>query len=296
MAPYVSCNLVKRSSDYPSGDDNHVSGIIIAGIAVAAAIGVGTAIWLTIRWYRKHSAEKREKRRGSAFVNFTGSGDEKDSLPRCVAGATLPVKGTFSRDQLTESVVMPERAVLRPGASRDEIIEHYAAEGKLPRPFAPYAPKRSMDTEDAVAEAMKRDSGRPSSTASWLSPGLLAGSRNSRMSVMSTSSSLASSNATQKKVRQIFDPVLPDELVVALGESLTVVQNYDDGWCIVGRDSMLKPGEVELGAVPAWCFLKPVKGLRAERPMRVSSLGVTINLDAAPSFEPRDNVMSWSNF
>ncbi|KAJ2964181.1 hypothetical protein NUW54_g14248 [Trametes sanguinea] len=84
MAPHVSCNLVKRSSDYPSGDDNHVSGIIIAGIAVAAAIGVGTAIWLTVRWYRKHSAEKREKRRGSAFVNFTGSGDEKDSLPRCV--------------------------------------------------------------------------------------------------------------------------------------------------------------------------------------------------------------------
>ncbi|KAL7279091.1 hypothetical protein ACG7TL_006929 [Trametes sanguinea] len=314
MAPHVSCTLLKRS-DYPSGDDNHISGIIIAGIAVAAAIGVGTAIWLTMRWYRKHSAEKRERRRGSAFVNFTGPGDEKDSLPRCVharafrcafspltnhtvlsAGSTLPVKGTFSRDQLSAGVVMPERAVLRPGASRDEIIEHYAAEGKLPRPFAPYAPKLSIDTEDAVAEAMKRDSGRPSSTASWLSPGLLAGSRNSRMSVMSTSSSLASANATQKKVRQIFDPVLPDELVVALGESLTVVQNYDDGWCIVGRDSMLKPGEVELGAVPAWCFLKPVKGLRAERPMRVSSLGVTINLDAAPSFEPRDNVMSWSNF
>ncbi|OSD06411.1 hypothetical protein PYCCODRAFT_930492 [Trametes coccinea BRFM310] len=293
MAPHVSCNLLKRS-DYPSGDDNHISGIIIAGIAVAAAIGVGTAVWLTMRWYRKHSAEKREKRRGSAFVNFTDPGDEKDSLPS--AGSTLPVKGTFSRDQLSAGVVMPERAVLRPGASRDEIIEHYAAEGKLPRPFAPYAPKLSIDTEDAVAEAMKRDSGRPSSTASWLSPGLLAGSRNSRMSVMSTSSSLASANATQKKVRQIFDPVLPDELVVALGESLTVVQNHDDGWCIVGRDSMLKPGEVELGAVPAWCFLKPVKGLRAERPMRVSSLGVTINLDAAPSFEPRDNVMSWSNF
>ncbi|CDO74905.1 hypothetical protein BN946_scf184988.g12 [Trametes cinnabarina] len=292
MAPYVSCNLVKRS-DYPTGDDNNISGIVIAGIAVAAAIGLGAALWLTIRWYRKHSTEKRARRRGSAFVNFTGD-DEKDSLPS--AGSTLPVKGTFSRDQLTASVVMPERAVLRPDASRDEIIEHYAAEGKLPRPFAPFAPKRSMDTEDAVAEAMKRDSGRPSSTSSWLSPGLLAGSRNSRLSVMSTSSSLGSNNTTQKKVRQIFDPVLPDELVVVLGESLTIVQNHDDGWCIVGRDSMLKPGDVELGAVPAWCFLKPVKGLRAERPMRVSSLGVTINLDAAPSFEPRDNVMSWSNF
>ena len=77
---------------------------------------------------------------------------------------------------------------------------------------------------------------------------------------------------------------------------MTVVQNFDDGWCIVGRDSMLKPGDVELGAVPAWCFLKPVPGLRAERPMRVSSLGVTVNLDGPPTLDPRDNVMSWSNF
>ena len=94
----------------------------------------------------------------------------------------------------------------------------------------------------------------------------------------------------------MFDPVLPDELVVSLGESLTLVQQHDDGWCIVGRDSVFNPGEVELGAVPAWAFLKPVKGLRAERPMRVSSLGVTVNLDAPPSLGPRDNVMSWSNF
>ena len=94
----------------------------------------------------------------------------------------------------------------------------------------------------------------------------------------------------------MFDPVLPDELVVSLGESLTLVQQHDDGWSIVGRDSVFNPGEVELGAVPAWVFLKPVKGLRAERPMRVSSLGVTVNLDAPPAFGPRDNVMSWSNF
>ena len=37
----------------------------------------------------------------------------------------------FSRHQITSQVIMPERAVLRPGASRDEIIEHYAASGKL---------------------------------------------------------------------------------------------------------------------------------------------------------------------
>lgn len=73
-----------------------------------------------------------------------------------------------------------------------------------------------------------------------------------------------------------------------------MVNSFDDGWCIVGRDSMFKPGEVELGAIPAWCFMKPVQGLRAERPMRTASLGVTITLDAEPG--TRDEVMSWSNF
>lgn len=206
----------------------------------------------------------------------------------------------FSRTQLDSGVVMPERAVLRPGASRDEILEHYTAEGKLPRPFAPFAPAApppalALDTTAGLP------SGRPASTSSWFSPVFpLASGRSSRrfsaMSAMSGTSSVGSNGAAQKKVRQVFDPVLPDELVVSLGETLTLVQQHDDGWCIVGRDSVFKPGEVELGAIPAWCFLKPVKGLRAERPMRVSSLGVTINLDAAPGIDHRDNVMSWSNF
>ena len=76
--------------------------------------------------------------------------------------------------------------------------------------------------------------------------------------------------------------------------SVVVVNSFDYGWCIVGRDSVFKTGEVELGAVPAWCFMKPVQGLRAERPMRTTSLGVTITLDAPTG--PRDNIMSWSNF
>ena len=44
----------------------------------------------------------------------------------------------FSRDKMSDNIIMPEKVILRPDASRDEIIEHYAAEGKLPRPFAPF--------------------------------------------------------------------------------------------------------------------------------------------------------------
>jgi len=90
--------------------------------------------------------------------------------------------------------------------------------------------------------------------------------------------------------------VLPDELVLSLGERVMVIKTFDDGWCIVGRDSLIKPGDVEMGAVPSWCFVKPVKGLKASRPMRTTSLGVTVEIESGPGFSSREEVISWSNF
>jgi hypothetical protein len=90
--------------------------------------------------------------------------------------------------------------------------------------------------------------------------------------------------------------VLPDELVLSLGERVTVLKVFDDGWCVVGRDSLVKSGDVEMGAVPAWCFVKPTKGLKASRPMRTTSLGVTVQIESGPGFSSREEVISWSNF
>jgi len=148
---------------------------------------------------------------------------------------------------------------------------------------------------------------------SWVSWTSMAtpNQRFSVVSVMSGTSSfdVTTTSGTARKVRQLFEPVLPDELVIRLGEQLTVVQSFEDGWCVVGRESSLvhtvkslfKPNHVpepesnvELGVVPAWCFLKPVKGLRAERPVRSTSLGVTVNLEAPAG--SRNDMMSWSNF
>lgn len=75
-----------------------------------------------------------------------------------------------------------------------------------------------------------------------------------------------------------------------------MLTSHDDGWCVVGRDSVFKPGEIEVGVIPAWCFIKPIKDIRAERPMRTSSLGVTVKYDETNNPGARDNVMSWSNF
>ena len=202
----------------------------------------------------------------------------------------------FSRAQLTKSVIMPEKAVLKKNASKEEIVEYYTAEGKLPRPFAPFAKDGAPLTPNGPPSPKDSRSSRrstllrPLSTASFLSVSS-AYSTKSRTSVLS-----GLDEGNKRKVRQLFAPTLPDELVLSLGERVTIVNTFDDGWCVVGRDSVFSPGEVELGAVPAWVFVKPIKGLRAERPIRTSSLGVTVTMDAPARGGQRQDVISWSNF
>ncbi|OCH94432.1 hypothetical protein OBBRIDRAFT_722957 [Obba rivulosa] len=285
MAPRLG--LYARSGS--EGDQNTLTPTIIVGIVLAAAVGFGAALWLAVRFLKKRSVQRREGNRQSAFLNVRGvvRDVEKQGLPSIVVAPA--VQGTtFSRTQLDASVIMPAKVVLRPDATREEIIDHHSGQGNLPRPFAPFsfamsAPRQHLEPNGKVS--------RPASIASFASS-----FRSSFLSSrpVSTISSTSSLEQNKRSVRQTFNPVLPDELVISIGERVAVVQSYDDGWCIVGRDSIFKPGEVELGAVPAWCFVKPVKGLKAERPMRSSSLGVTVNLDAPSA--AREEVISWSNF
>lgn len=118
----------------------------------------------------------------------------------------------------------------------------------------------------------------------------------------------APTNENQRTIMiTAFSPLLPDELVLKQGmrEQVTVLQTYDDGWCIVARTNM---GVLEIGAVPEWVF-----GLRkdeeAVRPMRSTSLGVTVNVPvldeggdndgshwALAMTSSRASIISWSNF
>ena len=205
----------------------------------------------------------------------------------------------FSREQLTASIVMPRQNIVRPDVTKDEILRYHITTGTMTRPFSNAASSTLAPSSPGAAGA------RPISTVSFLSAADASPRRSSffnfgnnrpvsSASTYSTASTILGIEG--RKVRQLFAPVLPDELVLSLGEKVNVVQSFDDGWCIVGRDSLVKPGEVEMGAVPAWCFIKPVKGLKASRPMRTTSLGVTVQLDAGPGFSSRDEVISWSNF
>lgn len=65
----MSYSLFTRA--VPNADDESTTGlkpITIAGIAVAAAVAVGLAIWLGVRFVRKRSVKKRMIGRTSAFL------------------------------------------------------------------------------------------------------------------------------------------------------------------------------------------------------------------------------------
>ncbi|KAK7690921.1 hypothetical protein QCA50_006024 [Cerrena zonata] len=279
-----------------SASTNKLTPITIVGVVIACLLGVGAALWVGIRWYRKRQSRSRGDKRASAFLNVRGVSKEGEEPKDSNApGFGINPANQFSRSKLEGSgIVMP----LRPNATREEIMQHHAQEGTLPRPFAPF-----MGEGDSLAPPPPiGDSGgsRRSSVASFLSS-----ARNSFLSVNSRRFSVASvattassgavitaGGGTTRKIRQIFNPVLPDELVISVGERVTVINSFDDGWCIVGRDGF--GGVVEMGALPAWCFVKPSPGLRTDRPLRTSSLGVTVNMDAGSG--SRQDVISWSNF
>ena len=316
MAPYP------RIHSRDDSGSSKLSPETIGGIAFAAAVLFAVGLWLGIRVYRKRSREKRADGRQGAFLTVKGlisEDDEKLAPPRQVVQprfdssvdndrlhssryriAVTGAPGLFSREQLTASIVLPHQNIVRADVTKDEILRYHSATGTMTRPFS-----NATSTTLAPPSLPGVASTRPISTVSWLSAGDTSPRRRSFFSFgegRPVSSASTYSNASTvlgiegRKVRQLFAPVLPDELVLSLGEKVTVVRSFDDGWCIVGRDSFVKPGEIEMGAVPAWCFVKPVKGLKASRPMRTSSLGVTVQLDAGPGFSSRDELISWSNF
>lgn len=209
----------------------------------------------------------------------------------------LPVQTDgFSREQINSSVILPDKVLARPPkiSTPDDVINFHRQSGTFPQPFSP--------KPFSFALAAGSLAPRP----------LSASTSQSRFSVMATNSSVNANptTGTAQKVRQMFDPVLPDELLLSrIGEQLTLVQSFDDGWCLVGRESgafvsnakslfktnVAPESEVELGVVPAWCFLKSVPGLRTERPIRSTSLGITVQL-SGPNNSSREETISWSNF
>jgi len=224
-----------------------------------------------------------------------------------------------------------------------EIVDHHMTSGNYPASFAPLAlgdfgSKFSITASDA--EASSTDGGTEKANdsvaslpttptkkkhgifpsistsirhsfafpGSGLSPTRAAfqfGSKHSQKDsadVIPGGPDLASMGTDQRTVNLMFSPLLPDELVLKLHEKVVVLETYDDGWCICARVHL---GMLEVGAIPEHCFEAQATGAGMDRPMRSSSLGVTVDLRVIEEMESgggrkkggvRDSVMSWSNF
>jgi hypothetical protein len=317
MAP--SPQIVSRDDTAVGGSGSSpVTPEVIGGLAFAGAILLGACIWLGIHLYRKRTRETRDL----IVKGVISEGDEKAVSPRYVLSVSLyllplienecqfscccrvtvkPPTGHFSRDQLTASIVLPHQNIIRPDVTKDDIMRYHMASGTMTRPFSSAAntlvpPASPMGAAMRPISIVSFQSAAGGSTSPRRTSFFGFGNRPSSVASSVTSNVSSMFGVEGRKIRQLFSPVLPDELVLSLGEKVTLVRAFDDGWCIVGRDSQLKAGDVEMGAVPAWCFVKPVKGLKASRPMRTSSLGVTVQIDAGPGFSSREECISWSNF
>jgi hypothetical protein len=153
----------------------------------------------------------------------------------------------------------------------------------------------------------------------------LAGNRTSIASVASSRSAIVFAknalSAMHKKALQPFEPLLPDEIPVNVGDTLSLLQTFDDGWCVCavevdsggGNGSGLAPPrtpttkEVKMGCAPLWVFERKSKNPGDHmRSMRSTSLAVTIEMTpSGAGIEPagrvaapwqRNPVISWSNF
>lgn len=209
-----------------------------------------------------------------------------------------------NRALVTASVVMPEKT-LTPRAGHTRQTSDFTVDTTqtlpLPPPILLQPPSpileevvvpqltRTQRPPQSVQEAPRSLSSRPGSSSrpvsfvSRSSP--LRNSVNSGTSSHSASASMFE-EGQMRRVHQVFLRALPDELIVTRGEHLAIVQAFDDGWCVVGRESRGRRGDVEFGAVPAWVFVRSEEGVRPTRPVRAASLNARVSLESpgGPSF------------
>ncbi|KZT73653.1 hypothetical protein DAEQUDRAFT_762091 [Daedalea quercina L-15889] len=291
----------------------------VIGIAFAVALVLGCGIWLTFYFFRRRRKARREQavqeedRKRIARKSILIRAEEKAAM--LVSPTPRPMDTSkaraVDRALVTASVVMPEKALTpRVGHQRQtiDLAVNTVQNPPLPPPIMLQPP--SPDVEDAAhrvgtqrsspsiqeiprsAQSRPGSSSRPVSFVSRSSP--LRHSASATPSRASSYSASASApvfeEGQMRRVRQVFMRALPDELVVAHGEHLAIVRQYDDGWCVVGRESRGRPGDVEFGAVPVWVFARPEEGVRPMRPTRNASLNVRLSLEApgGPSF-------AWTN-
>lgn len=296
MAPYLlsRSDSADASGVFPISRVTYIVGFTLAGLLAAASI-----IWLALRFFRRKLQATRAEERGTSFLNVRG----------VVRETNEPVSQFLGQ---SPAVVFPQKVVIsRPAPLARPSRHDHVSSSEVPAGCAAPLPRPRALSNLNPSHVRHSGSSSVSSGNPRLSPRPPPGLRPSH----SRESSGSSASPQARPVRQFFQPVLPDELPLSrVGEQLHVLKSFDDGWCLVAQNnfqrsrsslSIFNPSRlsarvessgdnVQLGFVPAWVFIKPTKGLRVERPIRISSAGgLQAGLDTD---DLRNSVISWSNF
>jgi len=293
MAPHVFPRSESISNDY-----------IVASAIAGGIIAIASLSLLCLFCYQKSKANKKWD-----ATSFRVSGVVPMMAETHPSSKSIPL---FSRNGLTASIVLPEKSITRKPCSYGPLYDKAVVSSQLPasstlslHPLPPKASPvpphpRAMSILNPAHPRHSRSSSGFSGYSKY-SYSFIAGS-SSRLSAASFVSPLQA-----RPVHQPFKPVLPDELTLRCGECLTVLRSFDDGWCVVARDTtrssralLLATGtksngdNVDIGLVPAWAFAKPLEGIASTRPFRSTSLNALSTGHKSPS--ARDRVLSWANF
>ena len=212
----------------------------------------------------------------------------------------------FSRDRITASIVMPEKSIIRNPYSYGPSGKGVVSSQPKPilfsstlSPLAPPPPRTTSVLNPAHPRHKRTSSGFSDHTQYHFSP---QGGWSSRLSFASFVSP-----SQARPVHQAFEPTLSDELAVRCGEYLSILRSFDDGWCIIARDTS-RPSrglpasvgvkndgdDVDIGVVPAWVFALPLDGVASRRTFRSSSLNA-LRSGQNPVYA-REGVISWAHF
>ncbi|KAG5717289.1 hypothetical protein E4T56_gene10299 [Termitomyces sp. T112] len=207
--------VVQRRNNGPGSGT--LAPVDIAGFCIAGAIMLGLVAWAFITFTRRRARAKTKSMHNGALPSVPGF--VKEGMPSHIEKTLADIQIGFRRRRIDNSIALPDKVLQRPCKhyTSNDVNEYHRQSRMFHKPFS-FVLSANPSQDQAHLSANIHES-------------ILISAGRSRFSAFSINSSVDSNptTGTAYQVKRAFDPVLPDELLIRVGESLTLVQSLDDG-------------------------------------------------------------------